>query len=40
METVMIAYATAATPDLFRTLFAALRRRWRERRTAAALATP
>jgi uncharacterized protein YjiS (DUF1127 family) len=38
METVMIAYATAAaTPDLFRTFFAALQRRWRQRRMAAAL---
>ena len=38
METVMIAYATAAAaPGLFRAPFAALRGWWRERRVAAAL---
>jgi uncharacterized protein YjiS (DUF1127 family) len=38
METVMIAYATAAAaPGLFRAPFATLRLWWRERRVAAAL---
>jgi uncharacterized protein YjiS (DUF1127 family) len=38
MEAVMIAYASAAAaPGLLLAPFAALRRRWRERRMAAAL---